>query len=42
VHFNKFGDYNLIFEVVYYIMDPDYNLYMDIQQKLILKFKEKF
>jgi len=42
VHFNKFGDYNLIFEVVYYIMDPDYNLYMDIQQKINFEIKESF
>lgn len=40
VNFYKFGDYSLIFEVVYYVLDPDYKVYMDIQQKLILKLKK--
>jgi small-conductance mechanosensitive channel len=35
-HFQKFGDYALIFEVVYYVASPDYNLYMDIQQAINL------
>jgi small-conductance mechanosensitive channel len=35
-HFKAFGDFALIFEVVYYIDDPDYNLYMDVQQTLNL------
>ncbi|MDE3056362.1 MAG: mechanosensitive ion channel family protein [Bacteroidota bacterium] len=33
-HFAKFGDSALIFEVVYYVLSSDYNLYMDIQQKI--------
>ena len=35
-HFQKFGDYALIFEVVYHVDSPDYNLYMDIQQAINL------
>jgi small-conductance mechanosensitive channel len=35
-HFLKFGDSALEFEVVYYVLSPDYNLYMDIQQKINL------
>ncbi|WP_005032476.1 mechanosensitive ion channel family protein [Holophaga foetida] len=31
-HFSKFGDFSLHFEVVYYLSDPDYNIYMDTQQ----------
>jgi small-conductance mechanosensitive channel len=33
-HFMKFGTSSLDFEVVYYVLDPDYNLYMDIQQTI--------
>lgn len=33
-HFAKFGESGLIFEVVYYVLSGDYNLYMDIQQKI--------
>jgi small-conductance mechanosensitive channel len=35
-HFFKYGDSSLDFEIVYYVDDPDYNLYMDIQQRLNL------
>jgi small-conductance mechanosensitive channel len=35
-HFQKFGDYALIFEVVYHVDSPDYTLYMDIQQAINL------
>lgn len=33
-HFASFGDYGLEFEVVYYVLDPSYNVYMDIQQRI--------
>ncbi len=36
VHFKNFGDSSLNFEVVYYVEDPDYNLYMDKQQAINL------
>jgi small-conductance mechanosensitive channel len=36
-HFMKFGSSSLDFEVVYYVLDPDYNLYMDIQQTINLE-----
>jgi len=42
VNFYKFGDYSLIFEVVYYVLDPDYKVYMDIQQKINFEIKESF
>lgn len=41
-HFAKFGDYSLIFEVVYYVKDSDYKVYMNIQEKINLRIKEKF
>jgi len=33
-HFMKYGDYSLQFETVYYVLSPDYNLYMDRQQAI--------
>jgi len=41
-HFFSYGNSSLDFEVVYYIQGNDYNLYMDIQQKINLKIFEKF
>lgn len=41
VHFKEFGDFSLNFEVVYYVLVPDYGKYMDIQQKINLSLKEK-
>ncbi len=35
-HFKEYGDSSLNFEVVYFVHDPDYNLYMDIQQAINL------
>jgi small-conductance mechanosensitive channel len=35
-HFKDFGDSSLNFEVVYWLLDPDYNKYMDIQQAINL------
>ncbi len=41
-HFFSYGDFSLIFEVVYYVLGRDYNTYMDIQQEINFKIKEKF
>jgi len=41
-HFFSYGDFSLIFEVVYYVMGADYNKYMDIQQEINFKIKEEF
>jgi len=41
-HFKTFGDFSLIFEVVYYIKSGDYNQYMDTQQEINYKIKEAF
>ncbi|KDR24669.1 mechanosensitive ion channel family protein [Caballeronia zhejiangensis] len=35
-HFKQFGESSLDFEVVYYVTDPSFNLYMDIQQTINL------
>ncbi|HVY65495.1 MAG TPA: mechanosensitive ion channel family protein [Gammaproteobacteria bacterium] len=41
-HFQTFGDSALVFETVYYVLSPDYNLYMDIQQAVNLALYEQF
>lgn len=35
-HFKGFGQSSYDFEIVYYIGTPDYNIYMDVQQKINL------
>ena len=40
-HFATFGDWSLKFEVVYFVLDPDYNKFMDIQQTINLKIIEE-
>ena len=42
VHFKKYGDSSLDFEVVYYVTAPDYNIYMDIQQAINLEIFRRF
>jgi small-conductance mechanosensitive channel len=41
-HFQKYGDFALLFEVVYYVLSSNYNKYMDIQQEINLKLYEDF
>ena len=41
-HFQKYGDFALIFEIVYYVLSADYNEYMDIQQAINLKIYDQF
>ncbi|HPN57240.1 MAG TPA: mechanosensitive ion channel family protein [Candidatus Omnitrophota bacterium] len=41
-HFFSYGDFSLIFEVVYYVLGPDYNKYMDIQQDINFAIKAEF
>jgi small-conductance mechanosensitive channel len=41
-HFKEYGDSSLNFEVVYVVLDPDYNIYMDIQQKINLEIYRRF
>ena len=41
-HFFAFGDFSLVFEVVYYVLSSDYNKYMDIQQEINIRMKEEF
>ena len=41
-HFKAFGGSSLDFEVVYYMLVPDYNAYMDTQQAINLALFERF
>ncbi len=41
-HFSSYGDFNLAIEIVYYVLSPDYNKYMDIQQEINLAIMKKF
>ncbi len=44
-HFKEYGESGLVFETVYYILSSDYNLYINIQQRINLEifriFKEE-
>ncbi len=41
-HFVSYGDYALIYEIVYFVNNSDYNKYMDIQQEINFKLYEEF
>ena len=41
-HFKGHGDAALLLEVVYYVLDRDYNLYMDVQQAINLEINRRF
>ena len=41
-HFKNFGDFSLNFEVVYFVLTNDYDLYMDVQQSINVSIFEKF
>jgi small-conductance mechanosensitive channel len=41
-HFFSYGDFSLVYEVVYNVLSKDYNIYMDIQQEINFTIKEEF
>jgi small-conductance mechanosensitive channel len=41
-HFSSYTDFALLFEIVYYVLSPDYNIYMDIQQAINLEIFKRF
>lgn len=41
-HFKSFGEFSLVFESVYYVLTPDYNIYMDIQHAINLTLMRRF
>lgn len=42
VHFKAYGNYSLDFEAVYYVLSPDYNLYMDRQHAINMGMYRRF
>ena len=41
-HFKEYGDFSLNFETVYYVLVPDFNVYMDKQQAINFRMHERF
>jgi len=41
-HFRQYGPYSLDFEIVYWVKNPDYNVYMNIQQAINLAIFQRF
>ena len=41
-HFRSFGAYSLDFEAVYQVLDPDYGIFMNIQQAINLQLVREF
>ena len=41
-HFFQYGDFSLIYEIVYYVLSGDYNKYMDVQQEINFIIAEEF
>lgn len=41
-HLTEFGDYAILFETVYYVTVPDYNVYRDIHQAINLEIHRRF
>jgi small-conductance mechanosensitive channel len=42
IHFGSYGDYSLNFDVVYYVLNPDYLTYMNINEAVNLSIYEAF
>lgn len=40
-HFREYGDSAPVFEIVYYVLDRDYNVFMDVQQAVNLAIFER-
>jgi small-conductance mechanosensitive channel len=41
-HMSAYGDFAIMFESVYYVLSPDFNVHMDIQQAIFLRIHEEF
>ncbi|PIS10455.1 MAG: mechanosensitive ion channel protein MscS [Bdellovibrio sp. CG10_big_fil_rev_8_21_14_0_10_47_8] len=41
-HFAEYGSSSLDFELVFFVLDSDYNVYMDFQQKVLMDIFRKF
>lgn len=41
-HFLAYGDSSLKYEIVYYVLSGNYNVYMDVQQSINFEIRERF
>ncbi len=41
-HFKEYGNFSLNYEIVYWVKDPDFKVYMDIQQSINFEIYQKF
>lgn len=41
-HFKEYGESALVFEVVYFVLNPDFNVHMDVQQAINLAIFRRF
>ncbi len=41
-HFKSFGDFALLYEIVYFVLKPEFSVYMDIQQAINLELVSRF
>ena len=41
-HFKEYNESALIFEIAYYVLVPDFDVYMDVQQNINLRIFERF
>lgn len=41
-HFAEYGSYSLDFEIVYWVLDRDYNIFRDVHQEIVLAIYRKF
>ncbi|KPJ83738.1 MAG: hypothetical protein AMS19_03270 [Gemmatimonas sp. SG8_23] len=42
VHLSAYGDFAITFEAVYYVLDPDYVVHMDIKEQILLTIHAAF
>jgi small-conductance mechanosensitive channel len=42
VKFLTFGDFSLIYNIIYYVKKNDYNIYLDVQEKINFDIKDAF
>jgi small-conductance mechanosensitive channel len=41
-HFSSFGDFSLNYDIVYFVNSPDYSVYMDVKQRILINIKKEF
>ena len=41
-HFVRYGDWALVFEAVYFVLDAELNAFMDVQQAVNLRLMDEF